>query len=91
MPAMPLAASRSANDIARHCYYCRCKHPPDYPMRRVDTPCGVRWRCRASIEAARLDAAAREAWGRTKSEANRSQARHGADQLNKLLRERKDA
>jgi len=91
MPAMQLASSRAANDNARHCYYCRCKHPPDYPMRRVDTPCGVRWRCRASIEAARQDAASREAWGRTKSETNRSQARHGVDHLNKLLRERENA
>lgn len=91
MPAMPLAASRAANGTARHCYYCRCKHPPEYPMRRIVTPCGVRWRCRASIEAARLDAASREAWGRAKSEANRTQARHGANYLNKLLRERENA
>lgn len=84
-------AGQVTNGIARHCYYCRCKHPPDYPMRRVDTPCGMRWRCRASIDAARQDAASRDTWGRTKTQANKSQDRRAAEHLGKLLREREFA
>ncbi|MDZ4252801.1 MAG: hypothetical protein U1A72_09565 [Sulfuritalea sp.] len=81
------AGSGVAN-VARHCYYCRCKHPPELPMRRVDTPCGVRWRCVASIEAARKDPALREAWGRAKSTANSSSNRRSAEYLNALRRQR---
>lgn len=81
----------ATGDGVRYCYYCRCKHPPDQAMRRVDTPCGMRWRCRASIDAARQDAALRDAWGRTKTQANKSQDRRAAEHLGRLLREREFA
>lgn len=71
----------------RYCYYCRKPHP-ESQMRPVESCAGIRWRCKSSIKAARQDSSRREAWGRAKSEANRLQARHGIDHLNKLLRER---
>lgn len=86
--AEPYPAGQADTGIARYCYYCRHKHPPNQPMRRIDTPCGIRWRCRASIEATRQDAASREAWGRTKTQANKSQDQRAAEHLNKLLRQR---
>ncbi len=85
----PGAAPRSqaANGIARYCCSCRCQHPPGHPMRRIDTPCGVRWRCRESIAAARQDVAAREAWGRAKSKANKLRNRHPAEHFGKPSRQ----
>lgn len=85
--AKPNPAGKADTGVARYCYYCRHKHPPTHPMRRIDTPCGIRWRCRASIEAARQDAASREAWGRAKTQANKSQDRRAAEYLNQLLRQ----
>lgn len=81
------AHNQAANGVARYCYSCRCQHPPGHPMRRVNTPCGVRWRCRESIEAARRDVAAREAWGRTKTEANKLRNRRSAEHLGKPSRQ----
>ncbi|MCX7167453.1 MAG: hypothetical protein NTV11_14425 [Rhodocyclales bacterium] len=74
----------------RYCYCCRKPHP-ESQMRPVESCVGMRWRCKAGIKAARQDGSWREAWGRATSEANRSQARHGIDHLNKLLREREIA
>lgn len=52
-------------------------------MRRIATNAGgTRWRCQASIDAARLSPAARDAWGREKSAANRLVARGVMEQLN---------
>jgi hypothetical protein len=88
--AAPNPIDATATSPQRYCYYCRKPHPEDQ-MRAVESCVGVRWRCKASIKAARQDANLREAWGRAKSEANRSQARHGIEHLNKLLRERETA
>lgn len=68
----------------RYCYYCRRKHPADQPMRRIETACGIRWRCKASIDATRQDAASRNAWGRAMTDANKSQNRRSAEHINKL-------
>jgi hypothetical protein len=52
-------------------------------MRRVETRYGFRWRCQATLDAARLDAASRDALGRAKSEANRMVARSAMEHFNK--------
>lgn len=79
--------SQAANGIARYCYSCRCQHPPAHPMRRIDTPCGIRWRCQESIEAARQDVAARDAWGRANAEASKLRNRRAAEHLGKPSRQ----
>lgn len=67
---------------ARYCYSCRREHPPDHPMRRVETRQGYRWRCQATLDAARLGPAARDALGRQKSEANRLATRRAIEHYN---------
>lgn len=86
--AESIPARLGVTNVARHCYYCRCKHPPERPMRRIDTPCGVRWRCIESIEAARKEPTVREAWGQAKTTANRSSNRRSAEHLNAQRRQR---
>ena len=67
----------------RYCYACRRDHPPGYPMRRIETRNGYRWRCKTSLEVARLDPATRDALGRARSEANRLLARRANEHFNK--------
>ena len=67
----------------RFCYACRRDHPPGHPMRRVETRNGYRWRCKASLDVARLDPATRDALGRAKSEANRLLARRAMEHFNR--------
>ncbi|MBI5901800.1 MAG: hypothetical protein HZB40_21595 [Rhodocyclales bacterium] len=56
-------------------------------MRRIATSGGgIRWRCQASLDAARLSPAARDAWGREKTAANRLVARGVMEQLNQRRR-----
>lgn len=66
-----------------YCYACRREHPPGHPMRRVETRYGYRWRCQATLDAARLDPATRDALGRAKSEANRMFARRAMEHFNR--------
>jgi hypothetical protein len=52
-------------------------------MRRIATPCGPRWRCLASLEIARKDAATRDALAKARTEANRMLARSATEHLNR--------
>lgn len=52
-------------------------------MRRVETRYGYRWRCQASLDAARLDTASRDALGREKSATNRLVARNAMEHFNR--------
>lgn len=72
---LPSADLESSSDKPRYCYACRREHPAGHPMRRVATRSGPRWRCQASLDAARMSPAARDAWGREKTMANRLVAR----------------
>lgn len=70
-PAEAAPESDAPRERPRYCYSCRRVHPPGQAMRRVATRRGYRWRCQATLDAARLDPAVRDALGRQKSEANR--------------------
>lgn len=59
------------------CYCCRVHHER-HLMQLFETRHGLRWRCRASIEAARADRAARDAFGQQQSEFNREAASQAA-------------
>ena len=52
-------------------------------MRQVETRYGVRWRCLASLEIARLDVATRDALGKERSEANRMLSRAAMEHFNR--------
>lgn len=54
----------------RYCYHCRIHHHEDQ-MQRILTSRGYRWRCTRSIEAARQDVAARDAFGQVQTKINR--------------------
>lgn len=77
------ADSAASREPSRYCYSCRRNHPPGHPMRRVETRNGHRWRCQATLDAAGLDPAARDAFGREKSEANRLLARRAMEHFNR--------
>lgn len=55
------------------CYHCRTHHPLT-EMRQIMTKAGKRWRCIRSIEATKQGREAREAYGRSVTEMNRSEA-----------------
>ena len=61
----------------RFCYCCRVHHP-ESQMQRFETRQGERWRCIASIEAAKRSAAERDAFGHWHSEIIREAARRAA-------------
>lgn len=61
----------------RFCYCCRVHHP-ESQMRRFMTRQGERWRCIASIEAAKRSTAERDAFGNWQSTINREAARRAA-------------
>lgn len=69
-------------DKAKYCYVCRREHPPEHPMRRIETRGGPRWRCEASLEFARLDPATRDALGRQRTAENRLMARRAMELFN---------
>ena len=56
-----------------YCYHCR-QHHPRSEMRQVASKIGKRWRCIRSIEATKVDRNAREAFGRSVSEANKAES-----------------
>ena len=58
----------------RYCYSCQTYHP-ESRMRLFQTRAGLRWRCLASIEAARASLAEREQFGREQSRMNSDAAR----------------
>jgi len=60
-----------------YCYHCRLHHPKE-EMRQIETKGGKRWRCIKSIEAAKRDRDAREAFGRQMSAINKAEARSKA-------------
>jgi len=59
------------------CYHCRMHHPKE-EMRQIKTKGGKRWRCIKSIEAAKRDKDAREAFGRQMSALNKAEAQSKA-------------
>lgn len=63
------------------CYHCRTHHPKE-EMRLLVTKTGKRWRCLKSIEATKQGKAAREAYGKQMTEANKAEARSKARLLN---------
>ncbi len=63
------------------CYCCRVHHDISV-MRLFPTRQGYRWRCQATLDAARLVPAARDALGREKSEANRLATRRAIEHYN---------
>ncbi len=60
-----------------YCYHCRSHHPIS-EMRQIVNKAGKRWRCIKSIEATKQDRAAREAFGRSVTENNKSQSASSA-------------
>lgn len=56
-----------------YCYHC-VKHHPVEEMRQLVTKTGKRWRCLKSIEAAKQNREAREAFGRGVTEINKAEA-----------------
>jgi hypothetical protein len=81
-PGSQPSATSEVAEKPRYCYSCRREHPPGHPMRRVETRQGYRWRCQATLDAARLGPAARDALGREKSEANRLATRRAMEHYN---------
>ncbi len=77
------SAMNGVAEKPRYCYSCRREHPPGHPMRRVKTRQGYRWRCQATLDAAKLGPAARDALGREKSEANRLATRRAIEHYNR--------
>jgi hypothetical protein len=69
--------------VQRYCYHCRCHHSQS-AMRRLVTRSGTRWRCLASIAAARQDTQAREKFGRETSAANRADSQQRGRLLNQF-------
>lgn len=69
-----------------YCYHCRLHHPIT-EMRQVLQKHGKRWRCIRSIEATKVSQEKREAYGRTITEQNKSEAAAKAKTFN-ALRER---
>ena len=65
------------------CYHCRVHHAPEL-MGRHETKKGPRWRCLRTIAAAQATIEARDAFGRTQSEANQMEAQRIARQNNQL-------
>lgn len=65
----------------KFCYHCRSHHEQT-AMRRVVTAIGVRWRCIASIAAARQSREIREQFGRETTAANRVDSRRRGQFLN---------
>lgn len=65
------------------CYHCRVHHSPEQ-MGRFQTKAGPRWRCLRTIAAAQRGIEERDAFGRTQSEANRTDARLAAERTNQL-------
>ena len=63
----------SAMPSTIYCYHCRAQHSRD-DMRLIVTKTGKRWRCAQSIEAAKVDREAREAFGRRISAINKAKA-----------------
>ena len=68
-----------------YCYHCRLYHPKE-EMRQIETKGGKRWRCIKSIEAAKRDRDAREAFGRQMSAINKAQAQSKARIASKVER-----
>ena len=63
-----------SSPATRYCYHCQRHHPSD-EMRKVTTKGNIRWRCIASIQAAKKDVAAREAFGKSISAINSADAK----------------
>jgi hypothetical protein len=57
----------------RYCYHCGTHHPIE-EMRQISTKGGKRWRCIKSIEAAKVEIAKRDAFGRRITESNKAEA-----------------
>lgn len=72
-------------DKTRFCHCCRVHHP-ESQMRRLTTRQGERWRCLASIAAARRSAGERDEFGRVQTAINREAARRAAEHAS-LLRQ----
>lgn len=72
-------------EITRFCCCCRVHHP-ESQMRRILTRQGERWRCIASLEAARRPAAERDEFGRLQTAQNREATRHAAEHA-RLIRQ----
>ena len=60
-----------------YCYHCGIHHPVG-EMRQIMTKGGKRMRCIKSIEAAKRDRQAREAFGRQMTEKNKAAAQANA-------------
>ncbi len=65
------------SDDTIYCYHCQRRHPKE-EMRRLETKTGTRWRCIASINAAKQSREAREAYGKQMTEANKAEAQSKA-------------
>lgn len=72
----------------RYCYHCRKFHD-GVAMRRVVFKHGVRWRCHASIAAARLAAQEREAYGRQTTAINRAETQRRIAFINEINESRR--
>lgn len=56
-----------------YCYHCRTHHPKE-EMRQITTKTGKRWRCIKSIQATKVDVAARDRYGKKITEMNKAEA-----------------
>jgi hypothetical protein len=65
-----------------YCYHCRASHPRE-DMRLVITKTGKRWRCKQSIDAAKLGRKHHESFGRQVTEANKAESSLAAKRLAK--------
>jgi hypothetical protein len=75
------AGDLKQSTVRKFCYHCRSHHEQT-AMRRVVTAVGVRWRCIASIAAARQSREIREQFGRETTAANRVDSRRRGQYLN---------
>ncbi len=83
MTSTPACNSSNSNGSERRfCYHCRTHHHAT-EMRRIVSRNIVRWRCIASIKAARQDAAMREAFGQQTTAANRADSQRRMELINR--------
>lgn len=55
-----------------YCYHCGRPHP-SVEMRQIETKGGKKWRCIKSIEATKINAAQRDAFGKTVTMINKAE------------------
>jgi hypothetical protein len=83
MTSTPACNSSNSNSSERRfCYHCRTHHHTT-EMRRIVSRNIVRWRCIASIKAARQGAAMREAFGQQTTAANRADSQRRMELINR--------